>query len=251
MKARSTEDFKGQLRSLGLNSGDIVLMHSSMKALATKKSPQEFIQDIISVIGPEGTLLIPALTFANVKAEYPYFIARETEPCIGLIPRTFFRMRGVVRSLHPTHSVCAFGKRAIELTSKHFLDKTPVGPHSPFRKILDYNGKLLFIGDTVRCCTFMHGVEEIAGVPYVLKKEWLRYTIEDEKGNVVEKDMIPHDFKGWNQEYQRIKNILEYPDIRRGKVGRADCFLINAAALLSKAIEKIKENLYYFVSESS
>ena len=244
------EDFKNQLLRLGLHKGDVVLMHSSMKALNTKKSPKEFINDVISVIGPEGTLLIPALTFANVNAKQPNFNVRETEPCIGLIPRTFFLMPGVVRSLHPTHSVCAIGKRAFELTSKHILDETPVGPHSPFMKILDYQGKLLFIGDTVKSCTFMHGVEEIAGAPYTLKNERTPYIIEDGMGNIFIKDMFSHNFRGWKQEYQLIKNILDYPDIKTGKVGQADCFLIDAAALLIKALEKFKENLYYFVSDA-
>ena len=243
------EDFKKQLRSLGLESGDVVLMHSSMKALKTQKTPAEFIDDVISALGPEGTLLIPALSYEYVNSEQPYFIANETEPCIGLIPRTFFRMPGVVRSLHPTHSVCGYGKKAVELTSLHHLDETPVGPHSPFRTILDHKGKLLFIGDTLKSCTFMHGVEEIAGAPYTLKKTRTHYFIKDENNRIAEKDMFPHDFRGWEQEYQRIKDILEYPDIKTGKVGQADCCLIDASALLKKALEKFRENQFYFVTE--
>jgi aminoglycoside 3-N-acetyltransferase len=221
-----------------------------MKALKTAKTPLEFIEDIVSVIGPEGTLLVPALSYDNVKAEQPKFQVKKTEPCIGLIPRTFFHMPNVIRSLHPTHSVCAIGKRALEMTSMHFMDETPVGPNSPFMKILKYNGKLLFIGEVLKSCTFIHGVEEIAGAPYTLEKERTHYIIEDENGNVYEKDMYAHDFKGWSQEYQRIKDILTYPDIRAGKVGQADCYLINASALLEKATEKINENPYWFVTEN-
>ena len=244
-----TEDFKKELCDIGLECCDVVLMHSSMKALETQKTPVEFIQDILSVIGPEGTLLIPALSYSTVNAEHPEFIVNETEPCIGLIPKTFFHMPGVVRSLHPTHSVCAYGKKAHELTSKHYLDETPVGPHSPFRTILDHNGKLLFIGDILRSCTFMHGVEEIAGASYTLQKERTHYFLKDGNGNTLEKDMFAHDFKGWEQEYQRIENILAYPDIKKGKVGQANCYLIDASALLTKALEKFKENEFYFVTD--
>jgi aminoglycoside 3-N-acetyltransferase len=219
-----------------------------MKALKTGKTPTEFIEDIISVIGSEGTLLIPALSYRDVNAENPCFSAKKTEPCIGLIPGTFFFMLGVIRSLHPTHSVCAFGKRASELTSKHILDETPVGPHSPIMRIVDYNGKILFIGDVLRCCTFIHGIEELVGSSYCLEKERTHYIIEDENGNTGQKDMFAHDFVGWKQEYQRIKDILEYPDIKTGKVGQAECYLIDAAALLAKAKEKLRENQYYFVT---
>jgi aminoglycoside 3-N-acetyltransferase len=244
-----SEDFKTQLVKLGLNQGDVILMHSSMKALKTKKTPADFIEDILSIIGSEGTLLIPALSYRDVNAENPYFSAKETEPCIGLIPKTFFHMPGVIRSLHPTHSVCAFGKMAGELTSKHILDETPVGPHSPITRIVDYNGKILFIGDVLKCCTFMHGIEELVGASYCLVKERTHYVIKDEKGNTVEKDMFAHDFVGWEQEYQRIKDILDYPEIKTGKVGQAECYLIDSAALFTKAKEKLCENQYYFVTD--
>jgi len=242
------EDFTGQLGSLGLNKGDVVLMHSSMKALGTQKTPLEFISDILNVIGPDGTLLVPALSFDNVNEKQPHFSVLKTEPCIGLIPRTFFHMDKVVRSVHPTHSVCAYGKLAREITCDHYKDETPVGSNSPFMKLPDYNGKILFAGDVVKCCTFMHGVEEIIGTPFTLKKERTRYLIEDEDGIVTERDMFGHYFAGYKQEYQKIKDILQYPDIKTGKVVQADCFLFEAAALREAALEKMKEDIFYFVS---
>ena len=245
------KDFKKQLRKLGLSNGDVVFMHSSMKALNTDKTPEEFINDVISVIGREGTLLIPAFTWSNVNEEQPHFSARETEPCDGLIPRRFLRMPGVVRSLHPTHSVGAFGKLAMKLISKHALDETPQGPNSPLTRLPEFNGKILFIGDILHSCSFMHSVEEIAQVPYVLAKKRVRYTIEDENGAAVEKEMIPHDFHGWGAEYGRVKKILKYPDIKKGKVGKAKCFLVDAAALLEKAIAVMKREPYYFVTDIS
>lgn len=245
------EDFRDSLRALGLRAGDVVMVHSSMKALKTERTPEDVIRDILCVIGADGTLLVPALTYASVNDAQPFFSARATEPCIGLIPRRFFHMDGVLRSLHPTHSVCAYGKDAEALTNRHMLDETPLGPNSPFRKLPDYSGKLLFIGDVLACCTFMHGVEEIVGAPYVLKKTRTHYIIEDQAGNRYEKELYAHDFKGWGSEYQRIKDILRDPEIKTGKVGQADCFLIDAAALEKRAIEKFKEDIYYFVTDIS
>ena len=241
-------NFKKQLQDLGINAGDVVLMHSSMRALKTNRMPEEVIEDVISCIGPEGTLLIPALTYSNVDVVNPYFNVKETEPCIGLIPCIFLRMPGVVRSLHPTHSVCAYGKKANELTMLHILDETPVGPYSPLRKMLEYKGKILFIGEILSACTFMHGIEEIANVPYVLEKKQTHYFLEDENGTVIEKNMYAHDFAGYKQEYQRIKDILTFPDIKTGKVGEADSYLIDASVLMKKALEKLENDPFYFVS---
>jgi aminoglycoside 3-N-acetyltransferase len=244
------EDFIAQLRALGISSGNVLLVHSSMKALKTKKTPIEFIHDLINAICTEGTLLIPALTYENVNAKQPHFSALKTVPCIGLIPETFYRMDGIVRSIHPTHSVCAYGKYATDLTTDHWIDETPVGPHSPFMKLLDYSGKLLFIGDILESCTFMHGMEEKAGAPYVLEKERTHYIIENEDGTITEKDMYAHDFRGWEQQYQRIKDILHYPEIKTGKVGQADCFLIDSTALAEKSLEKFKKDPFYFVTRA-
>ena len=222
-----------------------------MKALGTERTPEAVIQDLLSVVGADGTVLMPAFTYAYVNDAQPLFFARTMEPCIGLIPRRFFHMDGVLRSLHPTHSVCAYGKDAEALTKPHILDETPVGPNSPFRKLPDCNGKLLFIGNVLACCTFMHGVEEVVGAPYALKKKRTHYILEDKAGNRYEKDMYAHDFEGWRSEYQRIQDILHAPEIRTGKIGQADCFLIDAAALEKRAIDKFNEDIYYFVTDIS
>jgi len=220
-----------------------------MKSLKTDKTPEEFITDVISVISSEGALLIPAFTWANVNAEQPYFNAKETEPCDGLIPRRFLRMPGVVRSLHPTHSISAFGKNADKLIANHILDETPVGKNSPIMKMLNHNGKILFVGNVLHACTLMHGVEEIVQSPYCLNEAYTRYIVDNGNGCIIEKGMKGHNFHGWGSEYQYIKNILEYPHIKTGKVGEADCFLVDAGALLEKGIAKMKHDPYYFVTD--
>jgi len=40
---------------------------------------------------------------------------------------------------------------------------------------------------------------------------------------------------------------LEYPDLRKGKVGEANCYLIEAKSLFDTAIEKFASNPLYFV----
>ena len=171
------------------------------------------------------------------------FVSRESEPCVGLLPRTFFRMPGVVRSLHPTHSVCALGADAVRLTKDHVLDETPVGPHAPLMQLPACGGKLLFIGDILHACTFMHGVEERVGTDYVLTREKIRYIVDG-----APRMLYGHDFRGWQQEYPRIRNILGPDALRCGSFGEAPCYLIDAAALLDAASRKLREDMHYFVS---
>lgn len=56
---------------------------------------------------------------------------------------------------------------------------------------------------------------------------------------------------GWGSEFQRIGEILEEPDIRRGKIGEANAFLIDARALLAAALLKMRADPYAFVTDIS
>ena len=132
----------------------------------------------------------------------------------------------------------------VELTALHGEDITPVGKNSPFMKLPEIGGRLLFIGEVLDCCTFMHGVEERFGTDYVLTKEKIRYVVNGE-----EKYMYGHDFKGWETTYRRVKEILDPAknEIVTGKIGDATCYLIDAKALLKRAEEKLRENQHWFV----
>ncbi|MDE6593706.1 MAG: AAC(3) family N-acetyltransferase [Oscillospiraceae bacterium] len=241
-----SERYRQQMKELGLCSGDVVLVHSSMKAMQTKRTPEEIIGDIEAVIGEEGTLLMPALTYENVNAENPVFDSDTTEPCIGLLSEVFWRMPGVVRSVNPTHSVCAKGRLAHTLTVGHIMDDTAVGVHSPFMLLPVYKGKLLFIGEILDSCTFMHGVEEIVKPPYIRPTEPKTYTVNGEKRAYRGGD----DF-GWGSEFGRIEWILEEPDIRKGQIGEAKAFLIDSRALLAAALLKMRADPYAFVTDIS
>jgi len=240
-----------QLYELNINPGDVVLIHSSMKALNTDLSPEAFLYEVMSALTNDGTLLLPALTYESVTSDNPVFSVLESEPCVGILPKTFLHMPGVVRSLHPTHSVCAWGAKACYMTGKHINDNTPVGPGSPFMLLPEEHGKLLFIGDILHSCTMMHGVEEIVNAPYTMNEELTMYKMKDAQGVFHEKYYYTHNFKGWEQEYDRIRDILSYPDFRSGTICNAKCTVIDAAALKTAAISRFQEDIYAFVSPAS
>lgn len=241
-------DFSKDFSALGILPGDTVLMHSSMKALGTDETPESFLNSLCGYLGEKGTLLLPALTYSNVGEDQPLFDVKTTQPCIGLLPRVFLTLPGVVRSLHPTHSCAAKGYRAAEMTSRHQKDETPVGENSPFRILADVGGKILMVGDINDHCTFMHGMEEIAGAPYCLNKHTTRYILKDYGGTLTEVHLYGHDFSSVaDQKYSRFENLLSYPDIKKGKICAADCTLVSASALREAAVNKMKEDPLYFV----
>lgn len=239
------ERFRQDLLNLGVKSGDTLLVHSSMKALGTQCTPEEIIDELLSVLGEEGTLLMPALTYESVTSQHPIFDSETTEPCVGLLPRTLMHTPGVERSVHPTHSVCARGKLAHTLTVGHAMDDSAVGPRSPFMLLPLYKGKLLFIGDILESCTFLHGVEDIVKPPY-LRAVKNKYVV-----NGQEREYIGYDDFGWGQEFQRLADILEEPDIQKGKLLAANAYLVDTRALFVAALSKMRSEPYSFVTDIS
>lgn len=239
------ERFRSELKELGVSAGDVLMVHSSMKALGTSLTPKEIIEDIENVLGEDGTLLIPALTYENVNPEQPVFDSALSKPCIGLLPRVFQCLDGTERSVHPTHSVCAKGKLAHTLTVGHIMDDTAVGAHSPFMLLPLYKGKLLFIGDILNSCTFMHGIEEIVMPPYIRRIKQ-RYVV-----NGQEREYSGSDTFGWGAEFQRIEYILDYPDIKKGKLLSANAYLIDTRALFAAGIAKMRAEPYAFITDIS
>lgn len=241
------EQLRQDLSVLGVKEGDAVLVHSSMKALGTDLIPEEVISALQDALGETGTLLMPALTYETVTRDHPVFNSQETPPCIGLLPTVFWKLPGVERSLHPTHSVCTRGALAHRLTVGHQIDDTAVGPHSPFMQLAVCGGKLLFIGDILESCTFMHGVEDIVKPPWIRELPFPSVYIVDGQ----ERSYQGSDDFGWGQEFQRIGDILEEPDIRRGKLLRANAYLIDARALLAVGLMEMRANPYAFVTDIS
>lgn len=243
------------LSRLGICPGDTVLMHSSWKSLGgVEGGAKGFFETFLGLLGPEGTLVLPALSYESVTDEQPVFDVQSTPSCIGFLPEYFrTKVPGVVRSLHPTHSCCASGKNASFLTEGHETDETPVGPHSPFAKLPRLDGWILMLGCPPDRNTSMHGVEETAEPPYLLDRtKKVRYVLRTDDGREIERLSFAHDFASetgehYIQRYSRIIGLLAPGDVRTGKVLDADCVLMRAGAVWQKGKEMLLQDPFYFV----
>jgi aminoglycoside 3-N-acetyltransferase len=156
---------------------------------------------------------------------------------MGFVTEIFRRMPGVIRSAHPTHSVAACGARAEELTRDHHLAETPCGKMSPYLRLLDVHGKILFLGADVSTMTFYHGVEEILEprMPYSpFTKTWYELQTRDSTGTVrtTRTRLLDPEVSR-----RRDMNLL-LPELRRagvwreGRVGRLRVRLVSAGDVL-------------------
>lgn len=249
MQDNTVNQISAALRALGVRPGGSLLVHSSLRALGRVPGGAEtVVAGLLAALGDAGTLLMPSLTYARVTSLHPVFDVRGTPSNVGLIPE-YFRLRGgTLRSVHPTHSVCAVGPRAAEFLTPHLQDHTPVGPHSPFRRLADAGGQILMLGCGLRPNTSMHGIEELVEPPY-LYGDPLVYRLVLEDGAVIEKEYVRHNFRGWEQRYDRIANVLAAPHLREGGVLAAQAHLIEAAALWEAAEAALRRDPLYFVDQ--
>lgn len=232
------------LKNLGINPCDVVLMHSSLSSLGTVDGGADTVIDTLLSVLSDGTLLIPSLSYETVTADFPVFSAKDTPSCVGKISETFRKRKGVVRSVHPTHSVCGFGKYAEEILSKHINSSTPAGENSPFALLPKYHGKVLMLGCGLRPNTSMHAIEELTCPKYLMKDEPTLYTLIDNDGIELKKSYKTHNFKNTAQRYDRLADVM---DIKRGTVLQAEAFLIDAETMWKRANEMYKKDSLYFV----
>ncbi len=158
-------DLKSALRQLGVVPGDVLMVHSAFdRFLGFQGGPVEVIRALQEVVGPGGTLLMPTIPFQGTAVEYalsdPVFDVRQTVSRMGLITEAFRRAPGVVRSIHPTHSVAVWGSRSDAIIAGHEHAQTPCGRSTPYGRLLDYDGTILLAGVPAHTMTFCYFVAE-------------------------------------------------------------------------------------------
>lgn len=160
------------IQALGITSGDLVLVHSSLRSMGTVQGGADTIIDsFLDIIGGKGTLVMPAFSFIWDKKEekmiVPPFNVHTSPSNMGLITETFRKRDGVLRSNNPTHSFCAFGPLAHDLT---IGEQDPSETRSiPWELFNELGGKVVLLGVHHNRSTIMHHVESLCkeSVPYL------------------------------------------------------------------------------------
>ena len=161
---------QGYWAGSGLQKGDTVLLHSSMKRvfrfLISKKvepSAKLIVDSILEEVGIEGTIIFPLFNFDFPTSRE--FSMLTTPSQMGVVTE-FVRNNFVGhRTGHPIYSFYAIGAK-----SEHFKginNKSGYGADSPFGKLLELNGKIASVDlDDQNSMTFYHFVEESQCVDY-------------------------------------------------------------------------------------
>jgi aminoglycoside 3-N-acetyltransferase len=164
--AFTQEDLLQALRKIGVHAGDCLMVHSSFASFeGFHGDATDAIAVLQKAVGDSGLLLMPTLPFSGSAIDYAalqkIFDPRTTPSSMGLLTEIFRRTDGVIRSLHPTHSVAIWGNDATEFIEAHPSVSTPCGEGSPYHRLLARQGKILLAGVDISTATFFHAVEGI------------------------------------------------------------------------------------------
>jgi len=177
-KVMTKEDLKEILRAAGLKENDMVVVHSSLGRIGyVENGAKDVIDAFLEIIGKKGLLAIPCFPryMYNKKYKMQEFDVKNTPAYTGAIPETFRKLKGVKRSISPTHSYCAFGTRAEEFVSNHENCDNPFSMEGPFGKMYNWNAKIFLIGIDQLANTPLHIVENRVAFPLKLFTKKFKY----------------------------------------------------------------------------
>ena len=176
-------DIKEFLKEAGIKHDDKVTIHCSLRSIGEIENGADGLIDAFKEYLNEGLFIVPTHTWDKVWKTTPYYDVRSTVPDIGTLPEVAAFRKDGVRSLHPTHSVTAFGKGAKEFVKGEENCASPAPLGSCISRLYEENGKVLLIGVGHDKNTYLHSVDERLNIPDRLNPETFEITIVDYDGN--------------------------------------------------------------------
>ena len=214
------KDIHDFLSSIGIGRGDTVLIHTSMRALGEVEGGCDGVIDSFKSYLSDGLFIVPTHTWASVGRSHPIYDVRTEAPCIGALPTVAAARTDGVRSLHPTHSIAAFGARAEEYVAGEENSHTPCPVGGAWARLYDEDATVLLIGVGLNRNTYIHAIDEMLDLPGRLA-EPITLTIVDYNGERHEITYRKHGDTG-SENFGVFRAPLEACGaLRLGKLGDA------------------------------
>ncbi len=241
------------LRALGLDAGDVVIVHSSLSAIGwVAGGAQAVVESLLRVVTSTGTIVMPSQSgqlsdpsnwsdppvppewVDELRHELPAYDPDLTPTrSMGQIVECFRSHPGTARSAHPLVSFAAHGLATERIVDEHPL--TPAfGETSPLARLYELDAKVLLVGVGHANNTSLHLAEHRATwTGKVASRESAPVLIDGERQWVSWDDLEANE-----DDFDQIGNALAVTDIERvGAVGISLARLARQRAVIDFAAE--------------
>ena len=242
------QDLLLQIKNMGIMPADTVLLHSSMKAIGEVSGGADTVLNVFMDYLSEGLLILPTHTWATMSEHHNEYDPAKEPACVGILPNLFRKREGVLRSLHPTHSVAVFGREKEKFIEGEEYRTTPCSPQGCYNRLREKDGKILLIGVGHERNTYIHCVEELLGVPERFTQKPVRFEIVMPGKHRKTSYMYLHynpATEHISEAYPKLEHALYITGAaKKGSFGDASCILCDANAVY----ETMKKILSYQIN---
>lgn len=245
------------LRRLGVEPGQTLLVHSSLSSLGwVVGGAHAVVEALRTVVTESGTLVMPTQSaqYSNpslwsnppvpdhwvpqIRESMPAYRPEVTPTRdVGTIPEVFRTYPDVVRSAHPVYSFAAWGADADAVVADHALD-CGLGEQSPLAAVYEREGTILQLGTTHDTNTSLHlaeyradlGLGRVSNTAPVLR-DGERVLVEYE-----DIDLTTEDFLDIGSAFENEHAVAT------GNVGDADATLLDQRSIVDFAVEWMETN---------
>jgi aminoglycoside 3-N-acetyltransferase len=213
-----------------------------------------FIDFLKDYFGKEGNIVLTAYTFDKSPLMYladnPIFDVEKSHGKLSLFNEVFRRSEGVLRSIHPTHSICAFGKNASYIVKDHEIDQFCFHDESPIAKLYKMKAKEICIGVNPVSIS-NHYIEQFFtsskyGYRDLRQPIMCRLRINNEI--IYKKFQVMDQFRSISDNYDVFKGTKAEP--KKYSIGEIDVYVQNLNLGL-KALKDLMENQVYWFKVNS
>jgi aminoglycoside 3-N-acetyltransferase len=230
-------DIRNGLEALGIAPGMGIMVHCSLSAFGhVQGGAPAVVSALMDLISPDGTILMPSFNHGQPfgPGGPGVYDPRTTPTANGLVPDTFWRLPGVLRSLDPTHPYAAWGRDARRIIEGHHRTLT-MGEGSPLGLLAREGGWQVSLGTSHATTTAKHVAEVMRRVPCLgLRTE--SYPVRLPDGRIGE-----HRTWGWRAQNCPLTESGEHIEAemerrgcqRRGRIGDASVTVFRLLDLLA------------------
>ena len=233
----------------------VLLVHSSLSSCGyITEGPGTVIAALRAWLADGVGLTLPTHTWSYPKASdvAPVYDYQVTPSLVGAITNYYREQPGVLRSLHPSHSLACSGPDAQQFIAGHETCETPCGKGTPYMRLVEQDGSVLMFGASLDSYTLFHTAEDAAQVPYLYLSKQLMLRSKMPSGEVKEIPTWRQDM-GVTRRFGEMDVWLEEQKLlMRRKLGMGELLYIpHAAALHERIVKELQSDPLLLVAESA